>query len=156
MTKGARRPLLRFGCLALLVGIAGCDPVPPELRPPEILRDSLGLGEDDAVFEVGLAVVDGAETASPLSIDLSRPGWLSFRSDDRRTRRVVLDTAGLGPDQRGWMDTRHVASPPLLHPEARWVIDFRDAPAGSWSFRIIGSATEGRVRVVVPADPDGG
>ncbi len=138
------------GAVLGLLALAACQAVPESLHPPQLLRDSLGLGDDDPVYEVGLAVVDGVETAAPDTVDLDWAAHLSFRSDDPRARRIVPDSSGLDPALRTFLGERLLGGPPLVHREARWVIDLRDAPPGTIPFRVIGSAREGRVIVRIP------
>lgn len=140
-----------FGSLLFgVVALGGCETVPESLHPPQLLRDSLDLGDDDPVYEIGLAVTEGAETATPDTVELAWRAHLSFRSDDPRARRVLPDTVGLDPALAAFLGDRLLGSPPLVHRESRWVLDLREAPPGILPFRVIGSAREGRVIVRIP------
>lgn len=147
----AASPLLRLLALSLplLGAAAACESLPEELRPPAELVDSLGISVNDAVWEIGLTTAGGTEVASPSVVTIDRPGWLSFRSDDPRARRVLVDTAGLSAAQRGWLGDRVQGSPPLVNHEARWILDLREAPPGELRFRVSGSGREAVVRVAV-------
>ena len=146
---------MRRVLVALLAGVvltgAGCtDEVPVALRPAQELVDSLGLRETDVVYEVGVSTRDGAEVGAPSEVRMELPGRLSFRSDDPRARRIVLDTAALSADLRAWFAGRAIASPPLVQRDARWVVDLRDAPTGTFEFVALGGTADGRIRVVIP------
>lgn len=146
-------PKVILACaLILAASMVGCESVPPELQPAQILQDSLGLTVKDVVHEIGVRTEAGTQVANPARVEVRGAAHLSFRSDDSSARRIASDTTDLTADQREFARTFGQGSPPLVQREARWVIDMTGAPAGHYTFRVMGSTREARVDVQVLQD----
>lgn len=133
-------------------GLAGCD-APLELRPDQVLRDSLGLTDRDRVHVVRLSTSDvGVEAASPFEVTVRAGDRVAFQLVDRRTRSVHFDRAGLDAAATGWGDSSGLFRPPLLADSGtRWVLDFTDAPAGRYPYSVVGGGELGGGSIVVEA-----
>ena len=146
------RPLRRAAILLGALAAAACESAPPKLQPAQVLVDSLGLTIRDVVYEIGIRTEAGSEVATPASIQISGAARVSFRSDDARARRITTDTLAMSPAQRGFARRFGQGSPPLVQPEARWVVDLSGAPAGEYVFHATGSAGAASIAVRVLQD----
>lgn len=144
-------PLRRCGwtgrwVVVALVAIAGAcaEEVPVELRPDGVLRDSLGLTDDDAVHVVLVDGAGGRDVATPARVRV-RPGErVSFTTVDGRLHHVRFDTAAMAPETARWIvDGERVLGPPLVSRDSRWVVDFSAAPEGIYPFRLEGNGAPG-------------
>lgn len=144
---GTRGSFLLLSMALVLVG--GCK-APPELRPDQTLRDSLGLTDRDRVHVVTLRTRGDLELPEP-SETLLRPGdYLSFVNGDRRARSIRFGSEGLGGEAREWLaGAAGVNGPLLADVGGRWVIDFSDAPPGRYPFVVLGGGEPGSGTVVV-------
>lgn len=140
------RPLRRSTALiAVAVGALACrDEVPEELRPDALLRDSLGLTDDDAVHVVRIDGSGGRDRAVPARLSI-RPGErVSFTTTDGRLHHVRFDTAVTAPGPTRWLTSGgRLLSPPLINRDSRWVVAFDDAPPGVYPFRLEGNGAPG-------------
>ena len=156
-TGGGRRLIGRFGPalgLVLLVALgSACEKKDVSLQPDAVLRDSLGLGDEDRVHRVQLSGPDNRETVEPASVEV-RPGdFVEFMTTDRRVHAVsfLLDSLPAGGADF-LRRTSQESSPPLLEPEARFLVTFEGAPVGRYPFVISGNGAEARGAIVV-AEP---
>ena len=125
----------------LVLTVGACNRVPEQLQPDTVLRDSLGLDERDAVHVVGLRSSQGAIEASPDSVRIEPGDHVSFTTLDGFLYLVHFDSAGLGDDQRNWLNSVGLfRGPPLLEADRRWVVDFSEAPIGVYGYRVEGNA----------------
>jgi plastocyanin len=136
----------------VLVSGTGCSSPEPDHPPDQLLQDSLGLTEDDAVFRVGLSVREARERLRPAIVWIPSGAWVEFVVEDRRVHTVVFEldsmvTASAAVLRRAGQD----ASPPLVELGARFLVEFRDAPPGRYPFRVEGSGALARGAVVVEA-----
>jgi plastocyanin len=118
-----------------------------------VLRDSLGLGDDDRVHRIRLSGPGNRETVEPGSLDV-RPGdWVEFRTADRRVHavRFVLDSLPTAAADFLRASSQE-SSPPLVEAEARFLVSFQGAPVGRYPFVVAGNGTEARGAIVV-AEP---
>lgn len=151
--RGLKRVSRAVASAALMVGVVlgaqACEPSDPELLPDERLRTELGLTDADRVHTVRLLAGDG-EQADPDSLEV-RPGDLvQFVTADWLVHEVRFDMASLGVAERDFLErTGQSGSPPLLQEDARFVVSFREAPAGRYSFRLEGNRAPGAGVVVV-------
>lgn len=145
MTRGVAAPL------ALAVLVTGCK-APPELRPEQVLRDSLGLTDRDRVHALALRTEDGTEVPDR-DVVLVRVGdHVSFRTEDRQARAIRFERDSLAPDALAWGEGAGLFAAPLLaRPEMRWVVDFDDAPPGRYPYIVLGGADAGRGAIEVEA-----
>ena len=144
-------PRLRSAFVALLLSLpTACERPDPRLRPEQVLRDSLQLGDDDRVHRVQLLSQDNREAPEPAAVSV-RPGdYVEFVTGDHRVHAIafVLDSAA--PAGAAFLRrTAQEGSPPLVVPEARFVVTFADAPPGRYPYLVIGNGAEGRGQVVV-------
>lgn len=148
--------MIRVVGLTVLLGVA----VPPALAacggadnpPDEELREALDIGGDREVPTVRMESREGAEVVDPATVEV-RPGWLvEFRSTDGRVRTVSFTGESLSGDARSFLSsTGQEGSPPLVERDARFVVDFTDAPPGRYPFLVEGSGAPARGVVVVRA-----
>ncbi len=136
--------------LLVLAPLGACERLDPELMPGTMLRDSLGLGDEDRVHRIQLTSVDNRESPQPASVQI-RPGdYVEFMTADHRVHAVsfVLDSVPPGGVEflRG---TAQEGSPPLVEAEARFLVTFVGAPPGRYPFLVVGNGSEGRGAVVV-------
>ena len=115
-----------------------------------MLRDSLGLGDEDRVHRVRLSSPGNRETIEPGSVQL-RPGdYVEFVTSDRRVHAVsfVLDSVppGAADFLRG---SAQESSPPLVEPESRFLVSFQRAPPGRYPFVVAGNGAEARGAILV-------
>jgi plastocyanin len=145
------RPIV--GLLLLVVLGSGCKRPDASLQPDALLRDSLGLAEQDRVHRVRLSSPENRETIEPNSVEV-RPGdYVEFMTTDRRVHAIsfLLDSlpAGAADFLRG---TGQESSPPLLEPDARFLVTFEGAPLGRYPFLVAGNGAEARGAITV-AEP---
>ena len=137
----------------VLVGLAACERPDPELRPGQVLQDSLNLGDGDRVHRVRLSRVDQRESPEPASVDVREGDYVEFVSADRGVHAIsfVLDSLSSAAAQF-LRASGQQGSPPLVLPGARFLVLFADAPPGRYPFVVVGNGTEahGAVMVVDP------
>src|SRR5688500_18563538 len=116
------RSVVRVGLLlsALATAGSGCRRADAELQPDLLLRDSLGLGDDDRVHRVRLGSADNRELLQPPQLTI-RPGdYVEFVTQDRRVHAVTFELQGLPPAAADFLRASgQLGSPPLVEPEAR-------------------------------------
>ncbi len=140
------------GLLAILV--AGCEPrVPEELQPDSVLRERLGLTEDDEVHRVVLVSTD-REEARPDSTTVPPGAWVEFVTGDWRIHEVRFELDSLAPEAADFLrSSGQVSSPPLLHRDARFVVSFEEAPVARYPYLVEGNLAAGRGVVIVRPRP---
>jgi len=136
----------------LAAAAVGACKAPPELRPDQLLRDSLALSDRDRVHTVRLLSRVGVDTPDPVDIVIGEGDFVNLVVGDRRARTVRFDTAGLAPQALAWADGAGLFKAPLLaNLGARWVLHFEGAPAGRYGYRVVGGGEEG-IGVIVVED----
>jgi plastocyanin len=135
---------------ALAVVGYGCRPDENELQPDQVLRESLGLGEEDRVHRVRLASAENREVVQPPQVTV-RPGdYVEFVTGDWRVHALEFALEELAPEAAEFMrGTGQQGSPPLVQADARFVVSFAEAPPGTYPYVVIGNGEEGRGTVVV-------
>jgi len=129
--------------LLAAAAVSACK-APPELRPDQLLQDSLELTDRDRVHTVRLLSRVGVDTPDPVDIAIREGDFVNLVIADRRARTIRFDTAGLSADARSWAEGAGLYTAPFLADvDARWVLDFEGAPAGSYSYRVVGGGEEG-------------
>lgn len=139
-----RQALLVVGLL-----LAACRATDTEARPDDVLRRQLGMTDADRVRTVTLS---GGETeqADPALDSVEVGTWVQFVTSDWFVHEVVFDVDSLGGAARAFLErTDQLASPPLLHLDARYVVSFADAPPGRYPYRLEGNGRPGRGAIVV-------
>lgn len=141
--------------LALAVAVGGCRQRDAELEPDALLRDSLGLEEDDRVHRIRLAGEDNRESAEPATVQV-RPGdYVEFVTADRRVHAVAFAMDSLSAAAAAFLrGSGQEGSPPMMEPDSRFVVSFAEAPAGRYPFVVVGNGTLARGSVVVVESPD--
>ena len=135
------------------MSLAACERSDPELRPGQVLQDSLNLGDDDRVHRVRLSRVDQRESPEPAFVEVREGDYVEFVSADRGVHAIsfVLDSLSAAAGQF-LSASGQEGSPPLVLPGARFVVLFAGAPPGRYPFVVVGNGTEAHGAVVV-VDP---
>lgn len=137
---------------AVLVGClvcAGCSPV-NEHPPDQLLRDSLGLDDDDVVHRIHVRAVDHQETMSPVRLQVEPGSHVEFVSTDRRLHWVRFELDSLDAAAADFLRAAsQEESPPLVNRESRFVVTFRGAPEGLYPYVVYGNGRSGRGAIVV-------
>lgn len=140
-----RQALLLVG----LVLVAACRAADTEPRPDDVLRRQLGLGDGDRVHTVSIAGGE-AELADPSLDSVTVGTYVQFVTTDWFVHEVAFDVDSLPADARAFLErTDQLASPPLLHLDARYVVSFADAPPGRYPYRLEGNGRPGHGAIVV-------
>ncbi len=138
--------------LLAAAALVACD-APPELRPDQVLRDSLGLTDRDRVHVVRLSSSGtGEDVAEPAETVVRSGDLVTFDLADRRARTVRFDASGLDALTSAWADSAGLLRAPFLADSgARWVLDFADAPSARFPFTVVGGGESGAGAIVVEA-----
>ena len=141
----------------LAIVVSGCWSAENELRPDVLLRDSLGLGEDDRVHRVGLGSEDNHERVEPVQVTV-RPGdYVEFVTQDQRVHAVAFLLDSLTEPAAAFLrDSGQEGSPPMVDAGTRFVVSFARAPLGVYLFVVSGNGESGRGAVVVAGDDSQG
>ena len=154
---GGRARLTLRSALALLIPLLlwACERSDPRLRPEQVLKDSLQLGDEDRVHRVQVLSRDNHEALDPESVTI-RPGdYVEFVTEDHRVHAVAFELDSLAPDRATFLRrTGQEGSPPLVVQEARFVVTFADAPLGRYPFVLTGNGVATRGAIVV-GEPGG-
>ncbi|MSR36886.1 MAG: hypothetical protein EXR95_09670 [Gemmatimonadetes bacterium] len=145
------RPIL--GLLLIVALGSGCKQPDRSLEPEALLRDSLGLGEDDRVHRVQLTSPANRERIEPSSVEV-RPGdYVVFLTGDRRVHAVQFLLDSVPPGGADFLKGgAQEASPPLVEPGTRFLVTFAGAPLGRYPFLVVGNGTRGMGAITV-AEP---
>jgi plastocyanin len=148
MTRSVPRVALVLSALAILG--AGCRRADDTLQPDALLRDSLGLGDDDRVHRVALGSADNQEVIQPPQVTV-RPGdYVEFVTQDRRVHALAFTLDGLPPGAAEFLvGSGQQSSPPLVETGTRFVVSFEAAPLGTYPYVVTGNGTGGRGTIVV-------
>jgi hypothetical protein len=141
--------------LSLLAGLtAACERSDPELRPGQVLKDSLGLGDDDRVHRVRLSRLDQRENPDPASVEVREGDYVEFVSVDHGVHAIFFALDSLSSAAAQFLRAAgQESSPPLVLPAARFVVLFAGAPIGRYPFVVVGNGTEA-YGVVVVREPE--
>ena len=137
--------------LSLLTGLAvACERSDPRLRPEQVLKDSLSLGDDDRVHRVRLSRLDQRENLDPASVEVREGDYVDFVSADRGVHAISFALDSLSSVAAQFLRASgQESSPPLVLPGARFVVLFAGAPTGRYPFVVVGNGTEAHGAVVV-------
>jgi plastocyanin len=151
MTRSVQRAALVLSALAILG--SGCRRADETLRPDTLLRDSLGLGDDDRVHRVGLGSADNQEVIQPPQVTVQPGDYVEFVTQDRRVHALAFTLEGLSPAAAEFLvGTGQQSSPPLVESGTRFVVSFEAAPLGTYPYVVRGNGAEGRGTIVVAED----
>ena len=153
-TRGGRRLSLRasrlVGLLVLAALGSACKKPDTSLQPEKLLQDSLGLAAQDRVHRIRLTSPGNVETIAPDTVRISVGDFVEFVTGDGKVHAVsfVLDSlpAGGADFLRG---SGQESSPPLVNAQSRFLVSFRDAPAGRYLFVVAGNGPDGRGAITV-------
>ena len=121
-----------------------------------MLRDSLGLTEEDRVFRVEVSSEENQEVATPEVVRIPVGAWVEFLVVDHRVHTVNFELSQLPVAQAEYLTkARQDASPPLVSSGTRFVVTFSDAPPGSYPYVLEGSGRAGRGIVIVELETAG-
>lgn len=137
--------------LILLLVFASCGrDVDPEHRPDQLLRDSLGLTDADRVYRVRLGALDNREQVEPAEVRIRSGSWVEFVTTDGRIHTVTFELDSLSsPAADVLRGSGQDRSPPLLEESSRFLVHFREAPAGRYPFVVDGNGSPVRGTVIV-------
>ena len=142
--------------MACVLAAGACDRGDPELRPDDLLRDSLGLGDEDRVHTVRISTASSRERAEPDTLRVLPGDLVQFVTEDRRPHTVAFFVDSLPEAAAAFLrSTGQEGSPPLVEVESRFLVTFRDAPEGRYPYRVEGTG-EAATGAVVVAQPRGG
>lgn len=138
------------GLLFVAVHIAGCvEPPDPRFLPDEVLREELGLTDADRVHTVTVRGGE-SEAADPTTDSVPAGAFVQFVTGDWLTHEILFDTASLSAEQRDFLTvTDQLASPPLVHLDARFVVSFESAPPGRYPYQMLGNGAPGDGLIIV-------
>ena len=143
----------RWGGVALLVlmgSSSGCRSDVNQNPPDEMLRDTLGLTEEDRVFRIEVSAAESRELALPQVVRIAPGSWVEFFVADHRIHAIGFELSRLTSGQADFLTgTGQDASPPLVALGSRFVVSFKDAPPGRYPFVLEGSGSPGRGTIVV-------
>jgi hypothetical protein len=144
-----------MGAALLLLLSPACRAVEENPDPPDsLLRDSLGLGDDDRVKRIRLASGPDGEVVDPSQVLVEPGGYVEFYTRDRRVRTVSFLIDSLSTEQAGFLrSTGQERSPPLVELDSRFVVSFQDAPPGRYPFLVEGNVAPLPGAVVVAGEP---
>ena len=138
--------------------VVGCG-IEPKTVPDPV--DEASLGPYSEIVSVAQVVqLSGGrdvEHVVPPHLEIATGEWVQFLTLDRRVHTVSFVPDSLSPAALEYLtDTEQLAGPPLLARGSRFLVDFRDAPAGRYVFTSVshGDPVFGSVTVrELPADP---
>ena len=93
------------------------------------------------------------EHVVPPHVEMAMGEWVQFLTLDRRVHMVSFVPDSLSPKALEYLvDTGQLEGPPLLARGSRFLVDFRDAPAGRYVFSSVshGDPVFGSVTVREP------
>ncbi len=145
----------RIGALACLL-VLGCG-IEPKTPPVEVEEASQGpYSEITAVAQVvQLSGGRDVEHIVPPHLEIEMGQWVQFVTLDRRVHTVSFVPDSLSPEAFEYLSgTGQLEGPPLLARGSRFLVDFREAPAGRYVFSsashgdpVFGSVTVRRLSV---------
>ena len=125
----------RIGAIAFLV-VMGCGIEPKAIPEPVEEADTGPYAEIVATAQVvQLSGGRDVEHVVPPHLDISIGEWVQFVTLDRRVHVVSFVPDSLSPEALEFLaDTGQLEGPPLLQQGSRFLVDFREAPAGRYVF----------------------
>jgi plastocyanin len=153
--KAPVRHWLRTGACAFALAGAGCDRVglPAGDEGPRVLE----LEHETIRLEAGQRLVqvqvrrDTAGDFHPDVVEASVGDYVRFTAGDGAGHAIAFVGAALAPQAREFLErTGQMRSPPLIAPDAAWVITLADAPPGDYPFHCTTHDAPGRLRVRSP------
>ena len=114
----------------------GCGIEPKAIPEPVEEADTGPYAEIVATAQVvQLSGGRDVEHVVPPHLDISTGEWVQFVTLDRRVHLVSFVPDSLSPEALEYLaDTGQLEGPPLLQQGSRFLVDFREAPAGRYVF----------------------
>ncbi len=134
------------------MAVAGCLRDPPPPTDPE-LAEALGLPASTPVHRVVLTGQRESTRVLPREVRIRDGDLVQFVALDRRVYAIRFELGSMSPEAREFLvGTRQEGSPPLASEGARFVLSFREAPAGRYPFTVegYGDGVPGAVVVEAP------
>lgn len=126
----------RRGLLAwTFAAIVACGPEVEQSRLDPELAAMSGLDGDEVVRTIALGGRRAEETVQPLELVIAPGEIVEFVTVDRRIHTLVFPVDSLEPGLWRFLETTgQDASPPLVGQGSRFVVTFKNAPAGRYPF----------------------
>ncbi len=125
----------RIVALAILAGV-GCG-IETKASPGEVEEVQADLHSEIAATAQVIQLSGGrdVEHVVPPHLEIEIGEWVQFVTLDRRVHTLSFVPDSLSPAALAYMaDTGQLDGPPLLERGSRFLVDFRDAPAGRYVF----------------------
>jgi plastocyanin len=152
-----RRPRLAgpiaFAVVATGLLAGGCreESPPPAFPPDSVLRDRLGLTDEDEVHRVSITGGD-REVVEPVELEVPPGAWVEFVTTDWRVHRILFLGDSLDAGRLAFLvSSDQMDSPPLIDRDARFVVSFVGAPEGRFPYVVEGNGASTHGVVVVRA-----
>ena len=146
----------RVGALACLA-VVGCGIEP---KTPQVIEEVTSDPHDEIAAVAQVVQLSGGrdvEHLVPPHLEIESGEWVQFVTLDRRVHTLSFVPDSLSLEALQYLaDTGQLEGPPLFTRGSRFLVDFRDAPAGRYVFssESHGDPVFGSVTVrEVPADP---
>jgi plastocyanin len=129
---------------------SACKKPDTSLQPEKLLQDSLGLAVQDRVHRIQLTSPGNVETIAPDTMRVAPGDYVEFTTGDGKVHAVSFVLDSLPAGGADFLRTSaQESSPPLISPESRFLVSFKDAPVGRYPFVVAGNGPDGRGAIVV-------
>lgn len=150
------RLVLALTALTCALAPGACERVDPELLPDALLRDSLGLDDEDRVHTVRISAEGSQERVEPATVTVLPGDLVQFITADRRPHTVAFLVDSLPDSAAAFLrGSAQEGSPPLVERESRFLVTFEGAPEGRYPFVIEGTGEAAPGAIVVAAPEQG-
>ena len=124
----------RIGALACLA-VVGCGIEP---KTPQVVEDATSDPHAEIAAVAQVVQLSGGrdvEHIVPPHLEIETGEWVQFVTLDRRVHTLSFVPDSLSLEALAYLtDTGQLEGPPLLALGSRFLVDFRDAPAGRYVF----------------------
>ncbi len=124
----------RIGTLACLA-VVGCGIEP---KTPQVVEDATSDPHAEIAAVAQVVQLSGGrdvEHIVPPHLEIETGEWVQFVTLDRRVHTLSFVPDSLSLEALAYLtDTGQLEGPPLLALGSRFLVDFRDAPAGRYVF----------------------
>ncbi len=124
----------RIGALACLA-VVGCGIEP---KTPQVVEDATSDPHAEIAAVAQVVQLSGGrdvEHIVPPHLEIETGEWVQFVTLDRRVHTLSFVSDSLSLETLEYLtDTGQLEGPPLLALGSRFLVDFRDAPAGRYVF----------------------
>ena len=128
--------MIRRTAAIAFLAVIGCGIEPKAIPAPVEEADTGPYAEIVATAQVvQLSGGRDVEHIVPPHLDIATGEWVQFVTLDRRVHVVSFVPDSLSPEALEYLaDTGQLKGPPLLQQGSRFLVDFREAPAGRYVF----------------------